>query len=435
MWYDASASEEVITPLDEFHLFKLILWRILPFLLLCYFVAYLDRVNVSFAKLQMAADLHFSDATYGFGAGIFFIAYAIFEVPSNLLLARVGTRVSLARIMIAWGLVSVSMLLVSTPTEFYVARFLLGAAEAGFFPGVLLYLTYWFPASQRGRITALLMSAVPVSGIIGGPLSGFLLEKMKGIYGLAGWQWLFIIEGVPAIFLGIVGYWVLDDNVEQARWLSAPQRSYLQRVLSEEQSEKSAYSFRSALCTACYWQLGLIWFCIAVGTLGIAFWLPTLIMESGVKDGVAIGWLSAIPSACAAIGMVIAGRSGDATRRRRLHVAVPMLIGAAGLVSATIAAPSLPLVMISLTVAATGTMIALPMYWPLPSAFLGGTAAAGGFALLNSLGNVAGFVSPFAIGWIKNVTHSSNLALLAVAGVVTIGAFVTIRLPANEVDR
>jgi MFS family permease len=337
--------------------------------------------------------------------------------------------------MIAWGIASMSTLLVSTPTEFYVARFLLGVAEAGFFPGVLLYLTYWFPSAQRGRITALLMSAAPLSGIVGGPLSGFLLERLKGIHGLTGWQWLFIIEGAPAIFLGIVCYWVLDDRIEQARWLSTSQRAYLQRILAREQSEKSAHSFGSALCTARFWQLGLIWFCIAVGTLGIAFWLPTLIMESGVKNGVAIGWLSAIPSACAAIGMVIAGRSGDATRRRRLHVAVPMLIGAAGLVSATIAAPSLPLTMISLTVAATGTMIALPMFWPLPSALLGGTAAAGGFALLNSLGNIAGFVSPFAIGWIKNMTHSSSLALLVVAGVVMIGAFVTMRLPADEVDR
>lgn len=404
-------------------------WRIIPFLILCYFVAYLDRVNIGFAQLQMKGDLGFSDAVYGLGAGIFFLGYFLFEVPSNLILHRVGARVWIARIMITWGLISALTLFVTTPTQFYVMRFLLGVAEAGFFPGIILYLTYWYPAARRSQMTAWFMSAVPLSGLIGGPVSGWILHHFHGQHGWAGWQWLFVLEGLPAVVLGIVTLFYLDNGIKHAKWLNADEKNALQHALDQEAQTKPAHSALQGMADPRVWLMALIYFSVVIGLYGLSFWLPLLIKSTGVTDPLTIGWLVALPYGVSVVAMILVGRSSDKRHERRWHVAIPALIGAVGLVLSTLWSTDTTLAMVALTLATVGIMVVLPLFWALPNAFLAGTAAAAGIALINALGNLAGFFGPSIIGWVKQATQSTNGGILVLAAFMVLCAVLVLLTP------
>lgn len=419
----------------EDSIYRKVSWRLIPFLLLCYIVAYLDRVNVGFAKLQMLGDLHFSETIYGLGAGIFFIGYFLFEVPSNIILHKVGARVWIGRIMISWGVLSAAMMFVASAPMFYLMRFFLGVAEAGFFPGIILYLTYWYPAHRRGRVTALFMTAIALAGVIGGPISGWILREMSGLSGLAGWQWMFLLEGIPSILVGIVVLFYLDDRITGARWLSAGEKSILERNIRNEDAQKHDPPVMTVLRSPRVWLLSLIYFCMVAGLYGVSFWLPTIIKATGVKDNFSIGVLSAVPYAFAVASMLLAARSADARRERRWHVAAPAVLGALGLVLSVVWSQSTTLAMAALTLATMGILTTLPLFWSLPTAFLTGTAAAAGIGLINSLGNLAGFASPYAVGWLKDATQSTDAGMYVLAGVLVAGALLTLSIPARLVSK
>ncbi|WP_158904052.1 MFS transporter [Burkholderia sp. L27(2015)] len=410
-------------------------WHILPLLFLCYVASYLDRVNVGFAKLQMATDLQLSDTVFGLGAGIFFIGYFIFEVPSNVILHRVGARIWIARIMVTWGIVSGAMVFVNGPVMFYVMRFLLGVAEAGFFPGVVLYLTYWYPANRRGKITALFMTAIALSGVIGGPLSGWVMQSMPGVYGLAGWQWMFIIEAIPSLVLGLATIAYLQDRVADAKWLTDEEKNLIATKIGVEDKEKGDGTLGQAFANPRVWVCALIYFSFVMGLYGVGFWLPTIIKATGVKGTLDIGMLTAVPYAVAAVAMVLIGRSADRLRERRWHVAIPGVVGAIGLLLSTFFGDNTWLSMSALTLATVGILTTLPLFWSLPTAFLGGTAAAAGIALINSLGNLAGFVSPFMVGWLRDLTHSTNSGMYMLAASLVVGALLTLTMPAQLVNK
>jgi D-galactonate transporter len=410
-------------------------WHILPLLFLCYVASYLDRVNVGFAKLQMATDLKLSDTVFGLGAGIFFIGYFIFEVPSNVILHRVGARIWIARIMISWGVISGAMIFVTGPAMFYVMRFLLGVAEAGFFPGVILYLTYWYPANRRGKITALFMTGIALSGVIGGPLSGWIMQSLPGVYGLAGWQWMFIIEAVPSLVLGLATIAFLQDRVFDAKWLDEPEKKLIAAHVGQEESDKGEVSMSQMFANPRVWLCALIYFSFVMGLYGVGFWLPTIIKATGVKAPLDIGLLTAIPYAVAAVAMVLVGRNADRLRERRWHLAIPGVLGAVGLLLSTVYGDNTWLAMSALTLATAGILTTLPLFWSLPTAFLGGTAAAAGIALINSLGNLAGFVSPFMVGWLRDLTHSTNSGMYMLAASLVVGALLTLTMPARIVNK
>jgi MFS family permease len=378
---------------------------------------------------------------YGLGAGIFFIGYVSSGVPSNLILHKLGARRWIAVMMILWGALSAAMLFVTSPTSFYVLRFFTGVAEAGFFPGIVLYFTHWFPANKRGHVMALFMSAIPVSGLVGGPLSGWMLQHFAaGQGGLAGWQWLFLLQGLPTVVLGIAVFFYLSDGIRQAKWLSADEKAAMQAALEEDehkrrQSSHAVHSFASVLRNGHVWMLGIIYFCIQMGVYAINFWLPSIIKALGFQSAATVGWLSAIPYLFAGVFMVLVGRSADRRRERRWHLSVPMLMALAGLLLAANFSSNALVVMIGLTFATMGALTGLPMFWPLPAAFLGSAAAAGGLALINSLGQVAGFVSPFLVGWIKDLTHSTDTALYILSGVMLAGALLVLCVPARLVNR
>jgi ACS family tartrate transporter-like MFS transporter len=401
-------------------------WRLMPFLCLCYAVNFLDRVNVGFAALSMNADLGFSPSVFGAGAGIFFAGYILFEVPSNLALQRFGARIWIARIMISWGIVAIAMAFVSGETSFYVLRFLLGVAEAGFFPGIILYLTYWFPARERARIVSLFMAAVPLATLVGGPVSGALLE-MHGLLGLKGWHWLFIIEGLPAVILGVIALRFLDDRPEDAIWLSKDERKALAATLAAEAKATRAVGYAElgqALTRPRVLVLGFLYFCIVIGFYGVSFWMPQVIQTYGL-DPLEIGFLTAIPFFFAAIAMVLWGAHSDRTGERIWHVALPLLVAA---VAFAWSASTLPLwlLIVALSLATAGTYAAIGTFWSLPTSILTGTGAAAGLALINSLGNSGGLVGPPIIGVIKQETGSFTAALLFLAGALVLGAVVVL---------
>ena len=410
-------------------------WRLIPFLFLCYVFAYLDRVNVGFAKLQMLADLRFSETIYGLGAGIFFIGYFLMEVPSNLALHRFGARKWIARIMISWGVISAAMIFVKTPTMFYILRFLLGVAEAGFFPGIILYLTYWYPASRRSKITALFMTGIPIAGVLGGPLSGWILERFHNVNGMPGWQWLFLLEAIPSLVAGIVTFFYLDDKIGDAKWLNHEEKALLERGLASESGNIEVHSASGAFKNARVWILCACYFGIIMGLYGISFWLPTLIKASGVASAFNVGLLTMIPYGAAAIAMVMIGRSSDRTKERRWHVAVPAIVGAVGLAVSTFVPHQPALAVVALTFATVGILGALCQFWSIPPAFLGGAAAAAGIALINSVGNLAGFVSPYLVGWIKDATQSTDLGLYCVALSLIAAAAIVLTVPKKVVNR
>lgn len=426
-----AATDVTATPHDA--VYRKVAFRLVPFLCLCYLAAYLDRVNVGFAKLQMLGDLSFSNTVYGLGAGIFFLGYVLFEVPSNILMHKVGAKLWIARIMISWGLIGAGMAFVQTPTQFYILRFLLGVAEAGFIPGVLLYLTYWFPARWRGRIVAIFLAAIPLSNIFGGPLSGWILASFSDLGGLRGWQWLFIIETVPSILLGFVVLKYLDNRVVDARWLNEEEKQLIaQDIAAEAAQNQSHASLSSAFRSGRVWLLSLAYFCIASAIYVVSFWLPTLIKQRGVTDTVTIGWLSAIPYVVAIIAMVYCNISADRHGERRWHTAIPCLLTALGLVLSALPGDSLVLAMCALTLAAAGASATQSAFWSLPSSFLTGAAAAAGIALVNSVGNIAGMASTSLVGWMTDLTGSPSSSLYLFGAITALGAFLVLRVPAQR---
>lgn len=408
--------------------------RLLPFLFLCYVAAYLDRVNVGFAKLQMLSDLQFSETVYGLGAGIFFIGYFLFEVPSNLLMHKVGARVWIARIMLTWAVISAASLFVRTPTQFYIVRFLLGVAEAGFFPGIVLYLTYWFPAARRSRMNALFMIGIPVAGVLGGPLSGWILAAFDGRDGWASWQWLFLIEAVPSFVLGVITLFYLPNSIRAANWLTNEERGVLEKNIELDQAGKGHASVASVFGNGRVWLMAGIYFCCMMGLYGISFYLPTLIKASGVKNALDVGLLTAIPYACAVFSMLFVAKSADRNGERRWHFAVASFASALGLYFSTVFASNVPLAMLALSVGAAGMLATMPVFWAWPSAILAGGSAAAAIGMINSIGNLAGFVSPSIIGWMKDVTHSTNAGMYCVAAAMALGAVLALLQPKEIVN-
>ena len=412
---------------EQAQVYRRVSLRLIPFLFICYVAAYLDRINIGFAQLQMKADLGFSDAVYGLGAGIFFFGYALFEMPSNLLLVRIGARKTLLRIMVLWFLFSSGMMFVTTPTQLYIARFLLGLFEAGFFPGIILYFTYWYPSGMRAKIIALFMSGMAVAGIVGGPLSGWIMNDMAGINGWAGWQWMFLIEGLPAVALGVMAWFLLEDRPGQAKWLSQREKDVIERTLQQDQRDLGPAhhgSLAGAMRDPKIYILAFAYFTFIAGTYVITFWLPTIVKSFGVSDPLRIGMLTAIPYIIGAIGMVVLSKHSDRTRERRWHAAGAAFLGGAGLVAATFLSDNLALALVALSFATIGILATMPLFWAMPTAYLSGPAAAGGIALINSLGLIGGFVSPFVIGWFKTATGRVDYGLYFVTALMVLGAIV-----------
>ncbi|RPJ57155.1 MAG: MFS transporter [Acidobacteria bacterium] len=393
--------------------------RLIPFLFICYICAMLDRVNVSFANLQMSADLGFSATVYGFGAGIFFIGYFFFEVPSNILLEKFGARIWIARIMLMWAVISMATSLVTTAPWFYGVRFLLGVAEAGFFPGIILYLTYWYTQKHRVRMVAGFMTAIAVSNVVGGPVSGWIMEAFAGKQGLAGWQWLFILEGLPSLVVGIAVLLFLNNGPKDARWLSPEEKAILLKRLEEEQRQKDARKHGKTLGDAFrsgkVWVLSAVYFGAVMGLYGMSFWLPQIVEDMGVDSTSTIGLITAIPWAVAAVAMVLAGRHSDKTQERRWHIALAALAAAVGFVLSALLGGSAIASLAALTVSIVGVMCVLSMFWALPTALLSGTGAAAGIAIINSVGNLAGQLSPTVVGKIKDMTGEVTWGMYVLA--------------------
>jgi ACS family tartrate transporter-like MFS transporter len=406
-------------------------WRLVPFLFLLYIVAYLDRINVGFAALQMQRQLAFTDAVYGLGAGMFFAGYFFFQVPSNLVLERVGARRWIATLMMAWGVVSSSMVFVTGPRSFYVLRFLLGAAEAGFFPGVILYLKNWFPAQARARTVARFMTAAPLSGVLGGPVSGALLG-LHLTAALAGWQWMFLMEGIPAVLLGGVALVYLVDRPEDARWLPSVERDWLLDTLRRERAEVTggAGAF-AALRSGRIWMLALVYFGLNTVSYGVSLWLPTLIRSLSGVSNLVIGVLSAIPYVAAAVAMVAVGLHSDRSGERRWHTAVPAFAGAIALIGAAYSTSIGPTI-VAISVAVLGVFSMMGPFWAMPTRLLSGTAAAAGIAFINSVGNLGGFVGPYVIGVVRTSTGQFKGGLLLVSGALAASGAVVLMVRSGK---
>jgi len=394
--------------------------RFLPLLIICYFVAYLDRVNVSFAALTMRADLGLSETAYGFGAGIFFIAYFLFEVPSNMMLVRFGARKWIARIMFSWGIFSGAMAFVNSEISFYVVRVLLGVAEAGFFPGIIFFLTLWFPSNYRARIVGYFMAAVPFAAVVGAPVSGMLLG-LDDFWGVQGWQWLFIIESVPALILSVVVFFYLTDKPADTIWLNEDERAWLINCLEQEQKQLVAFNKNNLLQVLLNPKVLLlsgVYFGLVTANYGFTFFLPQIVQEFGISN-LKIGMVSALPYAVGTISMVLWGKRSDRKHERRFHLAFPLLMISIGMVISTIFDDPL-IKMLAFSIAAFGIFSSMSVFWTFPTAFLSGASAAVGIALINSLGNLAGFVGPYVMGWIKDLTgsYTGGLLLLALASVI-----------------
>lgn len=432
---DTVFSSEIDTTVRKLA-YQKIAFRLMPFLMLCYFCAYLDRVNVGFAKLQMMSDLQFSEAVYGLGAGIFFIGYFLCEVPSNIVLHKVGARRWIARIMITWGILSGCFAFVQTEWQFYTLRFLLGVAEAGLAPGLLLYLTYWFPSYRRARMTVLWFIAIPISGMIGSPLSGLIMDRMSGVHSWFGWQWMFVIEAIPTVLVGLLVLAVLKDSVQDANWLTQDEKNLVKQELAQDNQHKEGHaSVKEFIADKRLWLLAGIYFCVVMGQYAITFWLPTLIRNSGISDNWHIGLLTSLPYMCAIVVMILAGRSGDHFQERRWHLIIPMCAGALALTFATLFASNLTLSLICLCIAASGVLTASSLFWMLPTNFLGGVSAAAGIAAVNSFANLAGFCSPYLIGWVTTNTGSNAIGMFLITAVLIFGASLVLRVPAKLVNR
>jgi sugar phosphate permease len=409
--------------------------HVMPVLFACYILSYIDRVNVGFAKLQMQQDLHMSDTIYGTAAGIFCIGYFFFEVPANLLLQRVGARFWLGSITMLWGLVSAATLLVRTPGMFYLVRFLLGVVESGFFPGVILYLTFWYTRRRRAKMIAVFMTAIPLSGVLSGAVSGWILAGMAHFGGLRGWQWLYLCEGMPSLAAGLAAMRLLNNGPREAHWLSEEQKQLIESELLEEEEVKrregrSSHRFREAFRSRAVWTLSLVFFGFAMANYGISFWMPQMIADTVTRDPLAIGLLSMIPWGFGAISMVVVGRHSDATGERRWHITLAATAG--GIAFGVSAIPGIPgaLSLAALTLATGGVLAAIATFWSLPMEFLSATAAAAGIAVINSVGNLSGYLSPFVAGRIRDTTHSMAPALMVFSASCILAALMvpTLRL-------
>jgi len=411
---------------EECRLYNRIALRLLPFLLLLYIISFLDRVNVGFAKLQMAGEIGLSDAGYGLGAGIFFIGYSLFEIPSNLLLQRFGARFWIARILVVWGVISTSMMFVQTPLQFYGMRLLLGIAEAGFYPGVILYLTYWFPLRLRSQICAIFLLGIAISGVIGGPLSGWIMSSFAGLAGLHGWQWLFLLEGTPAVLCGIATFFYLDDRPQEAAWLQSSERSLVSAELTREHQLKLGagvgHRFGHAMRSGRLWLLTFVNFSLISAVYGVSFWLPQMIHDLGFKSLLMDGLVSAIPFAVACTAMILIGRHSDRTAERKWHIVLSGLLGAAGLCLSGLFTQSPSIALLGVSLAIAGALAGVSVIWSVPGAILSGTAAAAGFALMGTISNMGGYVMPYALGQIKETTGRLEYGFYGMAVFIIIGA-------------
>lgn len=417
--------------IDETALYRRLRWRLVPYLLLLYVIAWFDRVNIGFAALQMNADLGFSAAVYGLGAGIFFAGYALCEVPSNLILARVGARRWIGRIMFTWGIVSVAMMFVQGKWSFYVLRFLLGMAEAGFLPGILYYLSQWFPKAERARAVSWFMLGIPLSTVFGGPIAGMLLG-LDGWHGLRGWQWLFVLEGLPAVLLGLFTWWWLPDTPRDVRWLSkAEQDHVVERVAVERRATEARHassgSLKTALLHPTVWLLCLVLFACQTGSYGLTLWVPQIVKGISGTSDLMVGFISAIPYIGATAAMLWIGNSSDRTGERFLHVAVPSFIGAAGFIGSAVLLSPVP-GMIALTIAAMGDLSTRGPFWALPPRFLSGAALAAGIGLINTIGSLGGFVGPTLVGYVREATGGFAGGLLFLAALLVLAGIGTLML-------
>lgn len=440
----------VATLQEKSKLYRKIAWRIMPILLISYVVGYLDRVGISFSKFQMMPDiLHgntsLAESVYGLGAGVFFLGYIIAGVPSNMVLSKYGARKIIALLMVIWGVISMLGIFITSPTQFYIARFFLGIAEAGFYPGVILYLTLWFPSGQRAKMTALFVCGIPISNIIGGPLCGCIIEHMNGLLSLSGWQWLFFISGPRALLIALVIFFFLDNTYKNAKWLNDEEKATIredmesanhQRLLNSQTGEiRQEWTMKTMLKSSAFTKMWLICFCTVMGQGGLAFWVPTIIKDTGVKSVFDVGLLTMVPYMLAVVAMLLAARSSDKHRERRWHIVVPFCIAAVALVSIGLFQDNKPVVMFSLCVAVAASLVPSPLFWSLPNAIFTGTCAAAGIALINSIANIGGFISPYIIGHFKNVTHSNLAAMCVLASMMILGALITLSVPARMVNK
>jgi D-galactonate transporter len=407
--------------------------RLIPALLVLYVIAYLDRVNVTFAQDKLEADLGFSGAVYGLGAGIFFIGYFLLEVPSNLALHRFGARKWIARIMVSWGVISACTMLVSSEASFYAVRFLLGMAEAGFFPGMILYLSYWFPARERARAVGLFMSAIAISYAIGAPISGGIMSAFDGVAGLKDWQWLFLLEALPAIVAGVVVYFKLPDGPEEAEWLEQDERDWLAARLDGEDGAREHAPLREVLRDRRVLVFSLLYFTMVINVYGLSFWVGEIVDKVNGLSDVGKGFVTAIPYAVAIVGMIVIPRHSDRTGERKGHVSACLALAAAAFVVSTVVSP-----VAAVAALAVGLFFLLGVhgvFWTMPAALLGGTAAAAGIAMINSIGNLGGFGGPYLVGLVKDATGSTDGGLVALAAILAIGSIVATRVahdPAAE---
>ena len=412
-----------------------ITWRIVPFIMILYLIAYIDRVNIGFAAITMKEDLGFTASILGFGAGIFFLGYFLFEVPSNIILHKVGARIWIARVMVTWGIIAGGMAFVESSTSFYVMRFLLGVAEAGFFPGIILYLSYWFPARNRAGVIALFMAAAPIATAIGSPISAALLE-MHGIMGLAGWQWMFLIEAVPAVILGVVVFFYMTDRPEKATWLKPDEREWLVKTMQAEDANKGGeqhHSILRGLANPRVLALALIYFGTSAGLYTLGIWAPQIIKELGVSS-MTVGLLNAIPPIISVVAMILWSRHSDKTNERTWHVALACLTAAVGLAIAASTGSMFGLIA-ALTIVNVGISCSKPPLWSMPTMFLSGAAAATGIATINSIGNLGGFAGPAMIGWVKDQTGSFAGGLYFVAGLLILSIVLTLVLSFTQKNK
>lgn len=418
------AAADPVGPDAEKALVRKVAWRLMPLIMICYLFAFFDRINISFAKFQLQTDLGFSDTAYGLGASLFVVGYVIFEVPSNLMLYKVGARRWIARIMISWGLATAAMVFVNNEWQFYALRFIIGAMEAGFAPGVLYYLTLWFPQNHRGRITSMLFLASAFAGLVGAPFSGLVLGHLDGVLDMRGWHWLFLLGGLPCVGLGLLVLTLLKDRVEDAHWLTDSEKTYLSSRISHQQAHQHGSSLLAAIRIPGFLTLGLIYFLIQIASYGLNFWAPQLIRSAGTDSPTMIGLLTAIPYVCGAISMVVVGRLSDASGERRKFAAGLVLLGAVGFFSAGLFANHTTFLIISLGLLGAGVVASIPSFWTLPPKLLAGAGAgaAGGIALINTLGQLGGIVSPIMVGRIRDLTGSTTPALYLIAATSLITA-------------
>jgi len=422
---DVHASRAASAADADHALYRKVSLRIIPFLFLCYVVSFLDRINIGFAQLQMRQDLGFSDAMYGLGAAVFYVGYVLFEVPSNLLLEKFGARKTFVRIMLLWGLVSVGMAWVSTPTQFYVLRFLLGVFEAGFFPGIVLYLTYWYPASRRASVLSFFFAGVAVAGVLGGLVSGWIMRDMAGVMGFHGWQWMFAIEGAPALLLALIAHYYLDDKPAGAKWLSLAEKSRLAANLADEAARvggAAKQGMAALLRNSRVYLFSFIYFSLTCAALTLAFWMPIMIRDLGVRDVVTVSLYTAIPNAIGAVAVLVIARLSDRKHQHRQFFALCAIGGAVALSSLALHPGSMAVVLGILAVATALVYSALPIFWAIPTAHLPAEARAGGIALISSVGITSGIAGPWAIGQIKTATGNMDNALYALSALLVMSA-------------